>query len=733
MTHSPQARQELIEEGAREDPLRELPGRSAAAARVGFLVDGQAYFGALVESLRQARSSVLVLGWDLDSRMVLRRGEAEEQDGLTFGQLLQQIRDERPELEVRLLNWSYPVLYAKGRQPLPTINPDWDLGPRIFYRLDGQHPQGAAHHQKIVVVDGRVAFVGGMDITHGRWDTSDHHDDEPRRQTSTGKSYPPYHDVQMVVDGKAALEVSRIAVNRWRWATDETLPAEVPLDAGHDPWPASVTPNLRDVSVTVSITMPEFKGRAEAREIEPLYLQAIESAQESIYIENQYLTAEPICDALVEKLADDNGPDVVIILPTLPTGWIEQVAMVPLQQEAIRRLREADSHDRLGVYCPFGEQGGKAPVKIHSKLMVVDDRFATVGSANLNHRSMGFDSECNLSVRVAPGDAETKAIQRFRLGLLADHFGIDLEEIEREQQASGGMKAMVEQYRKRTEQLLVYEESSGTLPVPVDPEQVRQLDPDSPLSIDLTMDDFMDLDGSGESSRGILRLALILAFILALVLVWRLSPLGEMLDKEGLMQLASNLENSSLLPFVLLAAYLVGGLVMFPVVVLILVTAALLPTWTALGVSLAGSMGSAALGYFAGKLVGRDTVTRLMGERMNPLKKRMRRHGIWATALLRIVPVAPFTVINVTAGASHLSFRSYIVGTFLGMFWGLAALTLFGSGIREAFMRFDPLKLGLLAGGVIVLFAIGYLIKRRFNRLEADQQSDQEENTDPDA
>ena len=111
---------------------------------------------------------------------------------------------------------------------------------QIRFCLDDDLPFGASQHQKIVVVDDALAFSGGLDLTTRRWDTRAHRLDDPRRVDLAGVPYAPFHDVQAMVDGKAAAALAELARVRWTHGACERAP---PVRPTGDPWPKSVTPD----------------------------------------------------------------------------------------------------------------------------------------------------------------------------------------------------------------------------------------------------------------------------------------------------------------------------------------------------------------------------------------------------------------------------------------------------------------------------------------------------------
>ena len=189
------------------------------------------------------------------------------------------------------------MLYAFEREFLPLLQRAW-RNPRLHFQLDADHPLGASQHQKIVVIDDAIAFVGGLDLTLSRWDTRRHAARDPRRKDAGNRPYPPFHDVQIAVDGEAAAALGELARERWQRATGRTLTAPAP---DGDVWPPALTPDLTDATLAIARTDPGWNGRPEVREVEALFVRAIAAAERSLYIENQYFTSHRIGDALIER------------------------------------------------------------------------------------------------------------------------------------------------------------------------------------------------------------------------------------------------------------------------------------------------------------------------------------------------------------------------------------------------------------------------------------------------
>jgi phosphatidylserine/phosphatidylglycerophosphate/cardiolipin synthase-like enzyme len=148
--------------------------------------------------------------------------------------------------------------------------------------------------------------------------------------------------------------------------------------------------------VAIARTEPEWRGWPLVDEIRQLTLASIAEARHTIYLENQYFTAPVITEALAARLAEPDGPQVVLVSTGRAPSWFDQLTMDRARGAMIWRLRSADIFGRFRAFWPATSKGDT--IIVHSKVTVIDDRVARVGSANLNNRSGGFDTECELAV-----------------------------------------------------------------------------------------------------------------------------------------------------------------------------------------------------------------------------------------------------------------------------------------------------------------------------------------------
>jgi phosphatidylserine/phosphatidylglycerophosphate/cardiolipin synthase-like enzyme len=393
--------------------------RKARADRAAFLVDTEAYFTAVFDAFQKARRSILLLGWGFDPRTRLfPDGYDGPDDPDEVGRILVELARARPELDVRLLIWRSAFPIAAQQEFFPHKARAWFKDTPVKFRLDDQVPFGACHHQKVLVIDDRLAFCGGGDISVDRWDTPGHRDDDPRRIMPDQEYHAPRHEVMMAVDGDAARAFGDLARERWRLATGETLAP--PEDAGGDPWPEHVPPALTNVEIAIARTVPAWKRRPEVDEIRRLTLACIAEARQTIYLENQYFTSPLITEALAARLGEPEGPEVVLVSTGHAPSWFDHLTMDRARGAMIWRLRAADIFGRFRALWPATVRG--TTVIVHSKTSVFDDRIARVGSANLNNRSGGFDTECELAVESDDEDVR-RSILAFRDRLVGHFLG----------------------------------------------------------------------------------------------------------------------------------------------------------------------------------------------------------------------------------------------------------------------------------------------------------------------
>ncbi|HYD48110.1 MAG TPA: VTT domain-containing protein, partial [Terriglobales bacterium] len=694
------------------------PGRNcwrvAAADRVAFLVDGADYFAAFAAAAQKAQQSIVILAWDFNGAIDINPNAATsaQHPGLRLDVFLDGLLKQRPELKIHVLDWDYAVFYSFERQMLPEYRFRWWTDQRFHFRLDSNHPVGASHHQKIAVIDDKVAFCGGIDFAPGRWDTHEHRGGDPRRADPQGKLLGPYHDAMMVFDGEAAAAIGELARDRWQRATGQQLKRP---HASGDPWPTFVRPEMREVKVAIARSDPLAGGPNGIREIETLYVDAIAAARRTIYIECQYLTATRVGEALVKRLRERGGPEVVVITTHTCAGWLEESTMGVLRARMMRRLKSADREHRLKIFCPTVPDLGECRYTVHAKLMIVDDAMVRIGSANLNNRSMGLDTECDVAVESA-GDANVAAaILQLRHRLLAEHLGTTPQVVAEAVAQHGSLAAAIEHLGNPPHTLVPLEGSVSEWLDEVVPE-ASVVDPDRPIHSEALLETMGFIpDERGVIARHWPWLVVVLGLIAAAIF-WKTPMAREWVDPKRLAAWAVSLRDSPWGLVVSLAAFVLGSFVLLPVTALVIATALAFGPWLGFAYSSAGMLAGALAGYWLGRWLGKDTIRKLAGKRLNKVRQRLTRHGVLAVAIVRMIPVAPFTIVNLIAGMSQVRMRDFTLGTILGTLPGLLLMTVFARTLAAAIT--DPSAGNLVVVTIVVLLfaGSGLLLRRRSPR-----------------
>lgn len=690
--------------------------RTAQADQLGVVVDGADYFRALKHALLEARHSILIVGWDFDSRTRLVRGQPASEPN-QIGRLLDYAVRTRPGLRARVLIWDSAMIYAINREFAGMVKMDWLTHRRLRFRLDDSHPLGASHHQKIVVVDGVLAFVGGLDITSQRWDSRRHLARDPDRNDPAMADYPPFHDVMAALTGAAAQAFGDVARERWRQATGEVLPVR-PAGDPRALWPSWLPVLMGRVEVAIARTSPPWDGAPPVREVEQLYVDMIAAARRFIYIENQYFASRRIAEVLADRLASDDCPEIVLINPSEPVSLMERSTMGVARARLIRRLAEADHGGRLRLYFPSVDG---CDVKVHAKLMIIDDDLLRIGSSNLNNRSLGLDTECDLLVEAVDDPAISQSIRACRHDLMAEHLGVSPAEVAAAEGAMGRLHPAISALMGNSHTLV-------PLDCHVSSEIVRIIadsqlpDPEEPVETLVLLDMAMP----GPAKRGlqirVWSLAVLLVGLSLVAALWRWAPSEIRVDAAPWLD---DLQMSSGTPMVALAVicgFVAAGMVRLPLSVAVLATA-VLGVGPGFVYSLMGALVSAALLYGLGRFLGRARVRRFAGWKVNRVNRALSRHGVLAVLLLRLMPVAAFSVINLVAGASGLKVRDFVIGTALGVAPGILAMSVLGDRMLSVLRNPSMVNIVVLVFATALVIAAQFAVVGRLGRVRASGRS----------
>ena len=460
--------------------------RYAMAARLRVIVDAEGYFDLIQQAMLKARHRILLIGWDFDTRIHLTRGRRwwqkpwKREYPARLGSFIPWLVRHHRTLEIRILKWGIGTLEfaVRGTMMLDLLR--WLPHRQIKLKFDNAHPVACSHHQKIVVIDNALAVCGGIDMTDRRWDTREHREHDPRRKRPWGSSYGPWHDMTMMLEGPAAATLDDLARDRWRRAGHEPLTA-APATEG-SAWPDGLEAHFENVEVGIARTRAEYKDRPGVNEIEELFKRQIGRAKRFIYAESQYFASRAIAEAICERLAAPDPPEIVIINPETADGWVESSVMDPARARLVQAIRETDHAGRFHIFTPYS---GETPIYVHAKLLIVDDEILRIGSANFNNRSMGLDSECDVFVDCArPANRDCgDTIRMIRHNLLAEHCGVEEGEVGALLEQAGSMAGMIAGFSSRgARHLRAFEpEEPGVIEAELADRQV--LDPEEPAEM----------------------------------------------------------------------------------------------------------------------------------------------------------------------------------------------------------------------------------------------------------
>lgn len=462
--------------------------RIERADKAAVVIDAADYYLHAKTLMEQAQQRIFIVGWDFDTRIALnpdQNGKGEQ-----LGQFLLRVAKEKPDLQIDVLKWNFGAIKQFFRPRAVGWLYRWWRQKNIDMRLDSSHPFGCSHHQKILVIDESIAACGGIDISTHRWDTRDHDDKDAHRTGPDGKPYGAWHDATMLVKGKVAAALGELGRERWKNCTREELD---PLDGVDDDWPKMVRPMFEDVDIAIARTRAEYDGNEEIREIEAMWLDMVCAAKKFLYIENQYFTSAKVAAAIADRMKEEDPPEIVMVMPHCADGWLEQQAMDGARAMLIEQIGKVDTRNRFRVYMPVTTKG--QGIYVHAKVSVMDDRLLRVGSGNLNNRSFGLDSECDLVIDAgfAANRDTGPAITALRHDLIAEHLGTTVKRVAAAEKAEGSMIAAIEKLRGKgkTLKLLPLEDFNDAQQFVADN---QLMDPEHP-------DGFLDPIAGGNLSR----------------------------------------------------------------------------------------------------------------------------------------------------------------------------------------------------------------------------------------
>jgi len=519
-------------------------------------------------------------------------------------------------------------------------------------------------HQKVVVIDDSLAFAGGIDLTMRRWDTSEHVPLDPRDATRTASPTRPFTTFRwssMAARRAPSAASSRALAPRNRTASEGPASRRRALAEG-------LRVDLRDAAVAIARTEPSHAGRRAVREVQFLWADVLSAARRTIYIENQYLTAKTITETLIARLAEPQDPR-----SSASCRAAHGFSRDRLAHAQARQLRGSVRPIATIVSACLSTLPGDAPTTSAGCASTPRCSSSTIAGARriVEHeqRSMGVDTECDLAIeattrstppRSAPSAiVSSPSISAARRGVAATMAAHDFSLLRTIDALSQGGRRFTS---------LLDELPPDPLALHADEaEEANPFDPEAPIRPERLLDDFLpEAPSRHHISRNLVASIAYLCLIAALLAGWTFTPLRHLITLDALLAQIDAIRGSVWTPLGVLVAFVGGGLLMVPVLLLIAVSAIAFGPLFGFAYAIVGVFASASCSFAIGRLVGRELVHRIAGPRLQRIGQRLARSSILTVAAVRMLPIAPFTVVNLVAGAMHVRYRDYMVGTALG-------------------------------------------------------------------
>lgn len=703
--------------------------RVEKANHASIIVDYANYYRDLHQSICKARKSIFILGWDIDGRIELLRGEDKEKVDAPSNlfDLIKWKVETCPDIKIYFNKWDYSLFFAKEREPLAGLHWRQIKSDNFHYCIDGVLPLGSCHHQKVAVIDDEVAYCGGMDIALARWDFREHHPVNPDRADPKGllnphhiEPFAPYHDLMMVTSGPAAQALGELFRDRWKLACNHemyTIEKSDTKDIPHS-WPDADPPDFFNVDIAIARTLPPVRRRVRKEEVIAAYLAEIPHASKFIYIENQFLVQKDIARALNKQLREYPELRILAISCDRPKGIMERKSMWAPRLEFREIIESGGVKDRVALVHPIScENGQTDPVRVHSKLMIIDDKFLHLGSANINNRSMGFDTECD-QILIGNDEASRKKIAAVRTDLIREHSGREAVEIERLIETNAPIAAFLEdvptsrQHFKRIDDEIYRHEKFVSFAKKI-------ADPRRPLiTADLTIP-LSNKHFKKHISKPWIWFIAILLVLLVISAVSFVSVDNGLLSIENISKSLESISNSAYAIPVVLALFVFSGLILFPLTILIAATAAVFGPLSGFALSIAGTLLSAIAGYGIGRKLGFSNVRKMFGTNADKIREKINHGGIIGVTIIRMLPISPFGLMNVLFGINGIPFITYISGTFLGILPGTIALAVLGSSFFRILQDPNPQNMTSLIAGLalwISVIVLSHYLEKRYNQ-----------------
>ncbi|MFW5693835.1 MAG: VTT domain-containing protein [Alkalispirochaeta sp.] len=666
------------------------------ATQLSLLTSSAEYFAAVQYGIHHAARRILIVGWSIDDRIRLVRDAPDQ----SLGELLVNRARENRNLHIQIRIWEAPAVFGADQH----ITTWFETQCAELENLDLVRVPAAsafaARHEKYIIIDDRVAWLGGIDLSHNRWDMADHRVDNPHRANPDGERYVPYHDTHLMFSGPAVRALFRVAVLDGL-IQDDWKPAAA------TPWPPDRFVDLHDQELFLSCTRSYPDGSHEdERQILHLYRDLVHAAEERIFIENQYFSSNEITEAVMSRLQEPQGPEVIVIMSRELPDTLGRMTMGVNSTLHLARLIEHDRYRRLGIFYPVSADDGATNVKVHSKTMVVDGKLFTLGSANISRRSFSLDSELNATVQGGESSGET-AGSVLEDRLLAQHTGLSVEAWRVEVQRCGGSRlAAIHERISQWDGLIDGRDHViADAPRHVPQEILDRFDMDQPPPQETVFQRTIRSNPWEIITRTKRVWASVLGAIAVIGLLFYAAQID--FDIQEILQRIADINSRYPIVGVLLtiASFWLTMLVFVTIVVPIVFFSALHGPVLGMVYSTVGIFSGAFIFYAIGRALhtaswpDRYHAVRLAKEQL----ARIKPYGLWAVAISRMVPSGPFLVVNLVTGLLGFSPVQFFAGSAVGLLPGIVAFSVFGEVVRNVFT--DP---SIMSTIWFVVFVVAY-------------------------
>lgn len=432
-------------------------GKAIYNNRVVFAIDGQATFGIMYDMIERAKKSVYIVGYDLDPSLSLIRNDGSlSKYGVKGRQALSSfisnsvtqhynvkpryrtlqrliIDKAKQGVRMKIIIWQprLPLRILPGAdergldgragevEVLNKLARKYGIDQNLQVKIDSTSPTlSSAHHEKIIIIDNKYGFCGGFDLSRGKWDTSRHNYNDLHRDQDS----EPWHDVHSIIEGPVVWDLAYHF--RQRWAYHKIKDGTKVRSITHKP---TKFPNQSNNDNTRIVALRTWEGMDRSGGILAWYANSIKRAKLSIYIENQFpFQNEFITKILCKRLKEQKRLKVIIVGPLKPNlpglvGSILSRTSVNDVNEHLRWLRDAgDSGKRVCTYSLISQDQATKKVRqtyVHSKIMIVDDKWITIGSANTDKNGFKDSTEFNLGI------TSRSLATQLRTRLWCEHLG----------------------------------------------------------------------------------------------------------------------------------------------------------------------------------------------------------------------------------------------------------------------------------------------------------------------